>query len=64
MRLPSLRSWRFQRDTTIWMVALSLLTYEVFNDGRASVIAGLVTLLATPIALRADERRRDEESSP
>lgn len=64
MRLPSLRSWRFQRDTVIWVVAIGLLIYEAtVGGGRPPVLTAVVTLLVSPFAIRADETRKKDEGA-
>lgn len=65
MRLPSIRSWRIQRDTTIWIVAVGLLVYEIVirETLRPEVLTTVGLLLLSPVAIRGDESDKKKNGS-
>jgi hypothetical protein len=58
-----LRAWH--RDTILIAFGLGGLAYEImFGGGSPAVLTALGALVVSPVALRADKKRRDEECPP
>lgn len=57
-----MRSWKLQRDGLIIGISLGLLIYEVVLGGaRPTALTAITTLLLSPVIMRLDEARRDNQ---
>lgn len=58
------RRVRITRDASIVAVALSLGTWESLHDARPAVLTFCAALLAGPLVMRVDERKRAGKVAP